>query len=127
MTFSKGYSPAMDAKITVGAEAADVINVAIQLLDWDNGNEVDERVCVPFYMSDDANGDSIAATAADSGIAIGTDGVAIEWTASLAGVLVSESDGDIDIDVSESGVDTWYLILVMPDGRLVPSGAITFA
>jgi hypothetical protein len=41
--------------------------------------------------------------------------------------LVSESDGDIDINITESGVATWYLILVMPNGSLVASNAITFA
>jgi len=126
MTFQKGYSPALDAAITVGAEDTNVINVAIQMLDYDNQNEVNERVQVGFYLSDDANGDSIAATAASGGIAIGTDGLMIEWTDNKAGVLVSESDGDIDIDITETGADTWYLILVMPDGRLVASGAITF-
>ena len=42
-------------------------------------------------------------------------------------LLTGESDGDIDIDITETGVATWYLILVMPDGRHVASGAITFA
>lgn len=127
MTFQKSYSPALDAKITVGAEDTNVINVAVQMLDYDNGSEINERVQVGFYLSDDANGDSIAATAPSGGMAIGTDGLMIEWTDNKAGVLVCESDGDIDIDITETGADTWYLILVMPDGRLVASGAITFA
>jgi len=41
--------------------------------------------------------------------------------------LVSEADGDIDINVNEAGVATWYLVLVLPNGKLVASGAITFA
>lgn len=41
--------------------------------------------------------------------------------------LVSEVDGDIDLNITESGADTWYLILVLPNGLLVVSGAITFA
>ena len=41
--------------------------------------------------------------------------------------LVSEADGDIDININEAGVATWYLILQLPNGKLVPSGAITFA
>jgi len=40
--------------------------------------------------------------------------------------LVSESDGDIDINITEAGAATWYLILVNPTGTLVPSAAITF-
>ena len=125
--YERGKEVRLDAQMVIGTEAADVINVAIQLIDWDNSNPLDERAQVGFYMSDDAAGDSIAASAASVGIAIGTDGLMIEWTANLAGVLVSEIDGDIDIDIEEASVDTWYLVLVMPDGRLVVSGAITFA
>jgi len=120
--------PFQKATIAVGAEAADVINVAIQLEGSDGlGADLGVAGSVQFYMSDDADGSSIAAAAASAGIAIGTDGLMIEWTANLAGLLVSEADGDIDVDVSEVGVDTWYLVLVMPNGELVISDAITFA
>ncbi|MCK5641111.1 MAG: hypothetical protein KAJ19_09950 [Gammaproteobacteria bacterium] len=125
--YEAGKDVRLDAQIVIGTEAANVINVAIQLIDYDNSNPVDERAQIGFYMSDDVAGDSIAASAASVGISIGTDGLMIEWTANLAGVLVCEIDGDIDIDIEEASVDTWYLVLVMPDGRLVVSGAITFA
>lgn len=42
-------------------------------------------------------------------------------------MLTSESDGDIDINITETGVKTWYLNVVMPDGTIETSGAITFA
>jgi len=41
--------------------------------------------------------------------------------------LVSESDGDIDIDISESSTPTFYLVVVLANGDLVVSDAITFA
>jgi hypothetical protein len=41
--------------------------------------------------------------------------------------LTSEADGDIDIDIVEAGVATWYLVVVLPNGLLSVSGAITFA
>ena len=41
--------------------------------------------------------------------------------------LVSESDGDIDINITETGTPTFYLVLVLPNGKLAASGAITFA
>lgn len=41
--------------------------------------------------------------------------------------LISEADGDIDINIVEAGGKTWYLVAVLPDGTLVPSSAITFA
>lgn len=127
-TFNSHPDLKIDATMTVGAETGgNTINVAIQLTDRLNGNEIGERVAIPFYLSDDANGDSIAATAPSGGLAIGADGLMIEWTADKAGMLISEADGDIDIDVVEASADTWYLVLVMPDGKLIPSGAITFA
>lgn len=109
----------------IGAEAGDVINVGIQLKDA-AGADLAVRGSVFAYLSDDANGDSLAGTAPDT-VAIGTDGLAIPLVAGKAFQLVSEADGDIDIDITEDGADTWYLILVMPDGRRVASGAITFA
>lgn len=113
------------ATITVGSESGNVINVAIQLLGVD-GAAVDRRQAVRAYISDDANGDSVAGTAPDT-VAIGTDGVAIPLVTGKCFELVSEADGDIDINITEDGADTWYLIVVLPSGDLVPSDAITFA
>ena len=109
----------------IGAEAANVINVAIQLKD-SAGADLAVRGSVLAYLSDDANGDSIAATAPSGGVAIGTDGLAIPLVAGKAFQLVSEADGDIDLDITEAAADTWFLVLVTPDGKLVASTAITF-
>ena len=115
-----------DATFVVGIEAADVINVAIQFVD-SAGADIDERASVRFYLSNDANGDVPSVAAPSAGIAIGTDGAMIEWAANLSGMLTSEADGDIDIDFSEAGIATWYLVLIMPNSSLVVSPAITFA
>lgn len=112
--------------ITVGAQAGNVINVVIQLNDF-AGEALTERGSLFAYLSDDANGDSIAATAPSVGWSIGTDGVLIPVVTNKAAQLVSEVDGDIDIDIEEAGAATWYLILVLPSGRLLASEAITFA
>lgn len=114
------------ATFTIGSEAANAINVAVQLTDA-NGDALDERCSVFAYLSDDANGDSVAGTAPDGNVAIGTDGLLIPVVANKAFHLVSESDGDIDLDIGESSADTWYLVIVLPDGTLVVSDAITFA
>ncbi|MGB0385869.1 MAG: hypothetical protein ACPGWR_13705, partial [Ardenticatenaceae bacterium] len=107
-------------------EATNAITVNVQVKDG-NGGALAERKALMWYLSDDANGDSIAGTAPDGGIAGGTDGVLIEWTANLAGLYISESDGDMDIVITESSVDTWYLVTVLPNGSLAVSDAITFA
>lgn len=110
----------------IGAEAANVINVGIQLVDA-SGVAMAVHGALLAYLSDDANGNSLVATAPSGGVAIGTDGLAIPLIAGKAWLLVSEADGDIDINITEAGAKTCYLILVKPDGTLVKSGAITFA
>jgi hypothetical protein len=36
-------------------------------------------------------------------------------------------DGDIDVTITDTGTPTMYLNLVLPDGSIATSGAITFA
>lgn len=74
-------------RIIVAAEAANAINVAIQLKDG-NGQDRTERTAVMAYLSDDANGDSVAGTAPDT-VAIGTDGLMMELVADKVFLLVS--------------------------------------
>ncbi len=126
--FNNSRDLLVEPVFTIGAEnaGAGTINVAIQLIDRKNKGEIAERVSLNWYLSADANGDAIG-TAHSGGAAIGTDGLLIEWTANLAGIVISEADGDIDITFTEAGALTNYLILVMPDGKLYASGAITHA
>lgn len=111
---------------TIGAEAANAINVVIQLSDAD-GVDLAVRSNVFMYLSDDANGDSIAATAPNTSVLIGTDGVIMPLIAGKAFRLTSEADGDIDVTITETGIDTWYMVIVDGWGRLHVSDAITFA
>jgi hypothetical protein len=118
----------LDAGFTIGAEVSNVITVTIQLRGDASQLDVAGRRAVFAYLSDDANGDSIVATAPDGGWAIATDGLLIPVVASKAAYLVSEADGDIDVAITHAaGAKTCYLVLVMPSGRLVVSDAITFA
>lgn len=119
-------SPAY-ATYSVGAEAADAITVSIQLKNA-LGDDLANRAAVHAYLSADANGDSLVAASATLSAAAGTDGVLVENSTDNGYLLISEADGDIDVTITEtSGAATYYLVLVMPDGRIVPSAAITFA
>jgi hypothetical protein len=114
-----------DATFTIGAEAGNVINVAIQLKDA-AGADMAVSNTLLFYLSGDSNGNAIA-TAATS-LAIGTDGLMVEWTANSSGFVTSETDGDIDINIGDaSGAATYYLVLVLPNGQRKISSVITFA
>ena len=56
------------------------------------------------------------------------DATEVALSAATKFVLTSESDGDIDVVITHAaGAKTVYLVVVTPSGRLVPSGAITFA
>ncbi|RPJ24409.1 MAG: hypothetical protein EHM35_16375 [Planctomycetaceae bacterium] len=112
----------------VGAENTTngTINVTMQLKDG-TGADIAVRGSVFAYLSNDANGDSLITTAPSSGWAIGTDGLLIPVVTNKAAQLVSESDGDIDVTLTEAGALTCYLIAVLPHGKLNASGAITFA
>jgi hypothetical protein len=112
--------------VTATAESGgDTINVGIQLNDA-AGAAMATRTTLLWYLSSDANGDAIA-SATSGGIAIGTDGLLVEWTTNVSGMVTSEADGDIDVNIVEAGALTVYLVLVLPTGKLTVSGAITFA
>ena len=113
------------ATIVVGSESANAINTTIQLTDF-LGRDLAQRATVPFYLSNNANGDDLA-TAPQTSLAIGTDGVAIEEITDLSGLLTSESDGDIDLTITDTGTPTFYIVVVLANGNLAISGAITFA
>jgi hypothetical protein len=110
---------------TVGADLGGTANVAMQFNDA-AGTAMAIRTSVFVYLSDDANGDSIAATAPDGGIAVGTDGLAIPVVANKAFQCTTEADGDLDLTLTESGAATWYLAVVLPSGKLLVSTVITF-
>lgn len=115
-----------NAVFTVGAEAANEINVAIQLNDA-AGTAMAVKSGLRMYLSSDAAGVTIEGSGPDSW-AIGTDGILIRdgGDSLISGFLISEADGDIDIDLTHVGADTFYMNVVLPNGSIVTSGAITF-
>ena len=111
---------------TVGAEAANIINLGIQLTDG-QGADIAAVAALSFYLSSDALGKDVEGTGPDT-IAIGTDGSLYMsgGDSVIAGLMVSEADGDIDIDITKSGADTFYFCTILPDGSIDISAAITF-
>lgn len=118
----------VDAKLAaLSAEVANARTASIQFIDRLSKDELGERVAVQFYLADDAYGDTPSTVAPSGGLAAGTDGAVIESVANLSGVAISEVDGDLDVTITEIGVKSYYLILIMPDGKVWSSGAIAFA
>lgn len=117
---------AVGCTLTVGAEAANVVNVAGQMVDI-NGTAVAAVQVVHVFISDASTGIGVAATAPDGGVAIGTDGTIL--VAEVAGKVVllqTDADGAFDIDVTESGSDAFYTAVVLPNGKMSVSAVMTF-
>ena len=113
------------ATISVGTETDNVINVAIQLTDY-LGNDLTNAASILAYCASDSAGLNIITKTFSTETAIGTDGSLGIILAKTMYQLTSEADGDIDLDFTDTGTNSCYLALVMPNGKLVVSDAITF-
>lgn len=111
--------------ITIGAEAANVITVSLQFTK--GGADAASPVVYDAWLSAAADGQLVKAAA--TSLAAGTDGTILVETVSNAVFKgVSEADGDADIAIGDAvGADTYFLNVVLPDGRRVVSDVITFA
>jgi hypothetical protein len=116
-----------DATFTIGSEAGDVINVAVQLKDA-NGANLSTLSNLTAYLSDNSSGNNFIATAPSGTVVIGTNGALFDvGSAKKVFHLISNATGQVDINITESGAKTLYLVLVLPNGLLKVSSAITFA
>ena len=118
--------PCVDATITVGAEAANVRAITIQLLDA-NGNDIDyvEEVDLVLFLTADRL--AYVVTGGSTGIEIGTDGALQTILAKKVFRATSEADGDIDLTWTDTGTEAAFLGLRLPNGRYVMSDALTNA
>ena len=115
------------ATITVGTEADNVVNVAVQLKDG-HGNNIANQTLLKTWISDSATAGTVATTAPDGGCAIGTNGTIIRTiTAGKDFEVLSSATGAFDLDVTESGTDTFYLYVANPaTGAISVSDALSF-
>jgi len=114
-----------DVVMTVGTEAVDAIDVAVQL-NTPEGKALSEIGVVDFYLSTDAVGAIPATTVPTGGLAAGAAGKTIESIVSLSGNLISNAAGLVNVVITDVGTPTFYLVIVLPMGGLVISDAITF-
>lgn len=114
------------ATVTGGAAAtAAAVNAKIQLTDI-LGADITNTALVYVWLSSDASGETPAAVA--TSVAIGTDGSIIEThTAKQSFTIMSEDDGDIDIDVTHNAATTFYLNVAIPGREPVVGTALTWS
>ena len=121
------------AAFTIGAEAADAIEVAIQFSD-DESDPLTGVTAVEVYLSSDADGE-VPIDAAGVPDMIPSDGgpgailSTPQANVQLGWRLLTDSAGAVEVVLTNAGdgADTVYLNAVLPNGKVVTSGAITFA
>lgn len=114
-------------EFTVGTEATNVVPVVVQLLGPDL-QPLTEPACVDWYVSDSDDGVGFA-SALSTGLSITAagDGKVIQEVTGRTGKMVSSDAGEIDLDITDSGAKTVYLVVVGTGGEIYVSDAITFA
>tara|TARA_Y100001963_G_C6683560_1_gene401048 strand:+ start:203 stop:700 length:498 start_codon:yes stop_codon:yes gene_type:complete len=108
---------------TTNADGA-TVEFAVQFKDA-AGTAIDYPVGFTYYVSADSAGlslDTAVTTIADGGA-----GAIIKaLTANQSGVAVTNAAGLCELDLTEAGADVIYLVVIMPDGRLTVSAAVTW-
>lgn len=116
---------AYDATISVGTLSSDTYPVTIQLKDFE-GNNLKVPAGIMAYYADSATGLNPTNVTTDLVITSGGAGAVLVFLQYYLFLLVSEADGTIAVDSEDSGTDDQYLVLVMPDGKLVVSDVLTY-
>jgi hypothetical protein len=115
------------AVFTVGAKNTNTINVALQL--QDSRAQTPLAICpVKVYLSANADGSTLTATATTSALAIGTNGVLLDITTTgKVCDIITNAAGQADLNIVQTaGGTTYYLVVVKPDGGIVTSPVISF-
>lgn len=119
-------SPAVDATITVGAEASDARDISVQLKDA-NGNNIDFVECVDLILFLDAGGEAFVVTGGSTGIAIDANGAILAVVAKKLFKAVTDATGLLTLTWTDTGTEAAYLGVRLPSGRIVMSSALTNA
>jgi len=111
-------------EFTIGEEITNTKNVAMVF--QSGGNPLYDFGFVQAYISDNSDGSTLAATAPSGGWAIGTNGLLLPIIANKYATLRTNVAGLVDVTITETGVDTFYVVVILPDGTQVVSSAVTF-
>ncbi len=113
--------------MSVGTEASNLINVVVSAVQG-RGQPPAKFPLLTGWISDSSDGSDVASTAPTTlAIQTGGRGTLTEHVANKVFSLQLNDNGQADVELGKTGVDTWYIVIVDMDGTLVVSGAITFA
>jgi len=116
-----------DVAFVIPAEDTNVVAAELQLVDL-AGQPVLKSMLLEIYLSSDA--DNITVAAADTAMAItaaGAGTLVLETTEGGIYTFQTDENGKLDIDVTDTGSLTRYLIAKLPNGELAVSSLLTFA
>jgi hypothetical protein len=116
---------AYNADITVPAISSDTFAVTIQLKDFE-GNNLKVPAVIHAHVTTDAAGLLTEVLTSEISKTSSGSGVVNILLAKYSWQLISDADGYITIDCTDTGTTDIYLVLVMPDGSLVVSGVMAF-
>lgn len=117
----------LDFSITPGAEASNVVNVAVQAKSDHNQNNLAVRAGFDFYFSDQSDGSNVVATAPSGAVVVGTNGLVMDLTGAKRIFRgITNAAGAFDINITEAGVKTMYVVVIAPNGRLIVSTALSW-
>lgn len=114
----------IQADITIGTETSDEIAVTVQLQDSSGNNITSGNYALYMFLSESDENINIAGNVPD-----GLGGGAGRFTEIIANAywLAIFENGEFGISIIETDVETWYLVIILPDGTFSFSDAITFA
>jgi tryptophan synthase beta subunit len=127
MAYNTPYTEdAVDATITVGAEISNARAISVQFLDA-NGANMDGIVRCELHVLLDAAGADFVATGGSTGIAAGASGKILATVAKKIFKAYSTAAGLLAISWTDTGTEAAYLGVLLPNGRMVISSALTNA
>lgn len=109
---------------TVGAEASNAINIAVQVKNA-QGQNLKARTVLRGFLSTTASG-GVVGTAPSGGVAAGAAGQVLPLVAGKQFDVVTSATGAANVVLTEASTGTFYLNLILPDGTIAVSGAATF-
>lgn len=118
--------PAVDAVITVGAEASDARAIAVQLKDA-NGDNIKEVTHIELIMLLNAAGTDFVATGGSTGIAIGASGNLLTIVAKKLFRAQTTAAGLLALTWTDTGTEAAFLGVRLPNGNIIISSALTNA
>jgi len=115
-----------DISMSVGTEGTNTVTTAITITNAVSGGSPGRAMAFPFYISSDSAGQVLEA-GSDLAITAGTDGLVIlsGGDSKVYGHFVTETTGEMDFIVTDTGTDAYYLNVIMPDGRVETSTVMT--